>query len=84
MKKKKCILKVSVQTYISPVFVIRKECIRYPYLLGKVSAQGQYFFICTKRQPLILPILVQIHSNGVVLLTNRRYLKLYTETYIIL
>ena len=51
-----------------PVFVVGKEGVRDPDLLGEVARQGQDLVLLrTEGQPLVLPVLVQVHRYRVVL-----------------
>ena len=54
-----------------PVFVVGKEGVRDPDLLREVSGQGQDLVLLrTEGQPLVLPVLVQVHCYRVVLERN--------------
>ena len=51
-----------------PVFVVGKESVRDPDLFREISGQRQDLVLLrAEGQPLVLPVLVQVHRYGVVL-----------------
>ncbi len=52
----------------TPVLVVGEEGVGDPDLLGEVTGQSQHpVFLWAERQPLVLPVLVQIHGDCVIL-----------------
>ena len=53
---------------VLPFLVICKEGIGDPYFFGKVSGKREHFVLLrAERQPLVLPVLVQVHRYCVIL-----------------
>ena len=56
----------------SPAFVIGEESIGDPDFLGEVSGQSEELVTGAEGKTLILPVLVEVHGDGVVLRERRR------------
>lgn len=57
----------------SPALVVSEEGIRDPDLLGKVPGQREELVAGAEGQALVLPVLVEVHGDGVVLGGRRRW-----------
>jgi hypothetical protein len=64
-------LKPSTPTHL-PVFVVGEESIRDPDLFGEIPRERQYLFVVAEGQPLVLPVLIEIHRDRVVLKMRER------------
>ena len=51
----------------SPVLVVGEERVGDPDLLREVPGQGEDLVVVAEGQALVLPVLVQVHGDGVVL-----------------
>ena len=51
----------------SPAFVIGEEGVGDPDFLGKVPGEGEELVTGAEGESLVLPVLVEVHSDGVVL-----------------
>ena len=52
---------------VAPVLVVGEEGIRHPNFLCKVAGEREHFgLLGTEVEPVVLPVLVQVHRDGVV------------------
>jgi len=51
----------------SPVFVVGEEGVRNPDFLRKITGEREDFLFVAEGEPLVLPVLVQVHRDRVIL-----------------
>jgi hypothetical protein len=55
-----------------PVFIIGEESVRNPDFFCKITRKCEHLIIGTKSEPIILPVLIEVHCDCVVLEKRRK------------